>query len=1238
VSYIIRSMRDDSSASMIRRLLSPVAQLREGETTTALLMFAYSFLAMTSYNIIQPVTRSKFISDLGAENLPYVQFASGVLIGIIMQGYMKATSILPHRWVIPVSQAGLAAILVIFWLFFQTGQEWVSAAFYLLGLIFAILLVSQFWTLANAIYDPRQAKRLFGFIGGGTTLGGMTGAAITTLIAEPLGTNALLLFSAGFMVVCIAIVVWVLSREGHVITGTGVDEEKGVGAAQALKLFVSSRQVQLIAVIISFGALGAAILDQQLNMATQEFKGRGQTDSITAFLGAVRFWVSTAGLVIQVFLTSRIHRFLGIGFALMVLPLNLAAMAGIVLANAALWAPSLGTVVDRSFRYTVDKTTREILFLPLPTDVKLQAKPFIDVTVDRLAKGIGALLLLVLIKPWGLNLRWQQLSYVTLVLVAIWFVAAVRAKREYVRAFRRSIEQQSVQPAEIRIDAADLNTIEALIVELGHEDPARVVYAIELLESLDKRHLISPLLLNHKSPIVRRRTLIAAANAAPEVAAQWAAGAERALKDADPDVRLAAVRAVAAIRSELTAELMRPFLNDPDPRLAVTAVAALVESGSEQDRVAAEEALHALASDAREQAIEARLEVARALGRLHDPRFHALLVPLMYDANLDVAREAMHSAGTLGASDFVFVAPLISLMRKRRLKASARGVLVGYGEAVVEPLAYFLNDKDEDKWIRRHIPSTLALIPSQRSLDVLLTALEHEDGFVRYKAVAGIDRLRRDRPDLKLDATVIERQILRETARAFNALTLHYNLFVAGGLDADALLARALMEKHSRALNRIFHLLELVHPAADVAAVRAALMRADARTRSGAIEYLDNLLKGEVRRRLLLLVEEMPEGERVRRGNALFKTRVRDVEDTLAQLVHDEQATISAAAIQLIERHQIWSLADDVEYVLAHRDPRDWAVFEAASWALAGRRVSAERRRILWLEPLPAVELADRLRRMPLFNYVSVDELFRIASLGRQVRYEAGRILNERGRPPEALQFLLDGQVVVEDESMRSIDAPAVLAFDNVLEGTPIAATMRTAITAICLSLNADEFLSLLAENVEIAQGVFRLLIETGGSPAAIHAAPSASLEQLAAAELQPVEFVRLLQANPLLSRATTGQLLALARIGRPVILKSSDDLSGEAQRSLVVVVSGSVRVHEEGRAPEMANVGDFVGITTALGGMPTASRVESIIGGNAIAFHRSELFELLADHIDLLQAIYSGLLKSQSQVESVPV
>ena len=165
----------------------------------------------------------------------------------------------------------------------------------------------------------------------------------------------------------------------------------------------------------------------------------------------------------------------------------------------------------------------------------------------------------------------------------------------------------------------------------------------------------------------------------------------------------------------------------------------------------------------------------------------------------------------------------------------------------------------------------------------------------------------------------------------------------------------------------------------------------------------------------MMLLEEMPDAERVKRGNVLFKTRVRDIEDTMAQLVHDDEQVIAAAAVQVVERREMWSLADDLEHVLAQRDPRDWAVFEAASWALAARRLTPERRRALWLEPLPAVELADRLRRIQLFNFASVNELFRIAGLGRQVRHETGRVLYEKGRAPESLQFLLDGRVTVED-------------------------------------------------------------------------------------------------------------------------------------------------------------------------------------------------------------------------------
>ena len=188
-----------------------------------------------------------------------------------------------------------------------------------------------------------------------------------------------------------------------------------------------------------------------------------------------------------------------------------------------------------------------------------------------------------------------------------------------------------------------------------------------------------------------------------------------------------------------------------------------------------------------------------------------MLVPLMYDSNLDVARAAIESAATLGAGDFLFVPPLVSLLRNRRLKSSARAVLVGYGEAVVAPLAYFMRDREEDIWIRRHVPSTLALLPFPSSIEALTAALDDADGFLRFKATMALDQLRRDDPALTIDPKIVARHINAEAARAFNALTLHYNLFVAGRPGQGQPAGAGARRKTARALNRTFNLLGLIH-------------------------------------------------------------------------------------------------------------------------------------------------------------------------------------------------------------------------------------------------------------------------------------------------------------------------------------------------------------------------------------------------------------------------------------------
>lgn len=1223
---------------MLQRLLSPIVDVRKEETLTVFLMFAYSFLAMMAYNTIKPITRSAYIRDLGADNLPYVLLAAGFIIGILMAGYAWLMARLPRRWGLPITQVGMSALLFGFWFLFHTSATWVSVAFYIAGLILGVLLISQFWTLANVVYDPRQAKRLFGFIGAGAPLGGMAGSALAAY-AKQIGSVNLILPSAVVMLTCAALVALIISRERVEADPIAtVKREKGVSATEAFELLRSSKHLQIIALVISFAAVGAAIIEQQLNMAAEAAnaaKGAGATDAITVFLAQVALWTSSIGFVIQIWLTAKIHRYLGIGFALMILPVSLGSTGVVMLLNAALWAPALARVIDQSLRYTVDKTTREILFLPLTGEIKLKAKSFVDVTVDRAAKAIGALLLLVLVKPWGLHLDWQRLSYASLAVTALWIYMALRARKGYLAAFRQSIERRDLAPAEMRLNAADLSTIETLVQELAQPDPARVIYAIDVLESLDKRNLVTPLLLYHQSPAVRRRALRALGAVRSDIAAQWLPHIRPMVADQDAGVRAAAISAIAAIGGDDAAMLARPLLKDADPRIRATAAVALAGSSSRDDVDAAEATLAELLNDGRDAARGARRDVAAALREINDPRFRLLLIPLLYDSAAEVADEAMESVQAAGVADFIFVPTLVALLRHRQLKGRARAVLVSYGETVVELLAHFMRDPDEDPWIRRHIPGTLAQIPSQKSVDVLVAALAEPDGFLRFKAVAALDRLRRTDGVLTFPREPIEALALREARHFFMYLSLHDNLYRRASLDGDTLLAHALTEKMQRTRDRIYRLLGLLYPWRDMAAAEWTLQHGDPRSRASASEYLDNILTGRLRKEIMPILEDLPIDEKVRRGNVIVRTRPRDVEETLLQLINDDDQVVAAAAIDVVRQQQMWALTEDLEHVLAHRDARDWYVFEAVSWALAERRMSPDRRRELWREPLPAAEIAGRLRRLPLFASISVDELYRIAAAARQVGHDPGAVLMPEGAVPDTIHVLIDGRLVASGRGSepRAFEAPAAAGFDEALQGLPMRQTIRAAERSVTLAIATEQLRTLLAENTDLVRGLFATLAEgvTGQARGPVRpTGAAADLVQLSADGLLPVEKVLAVQRVPVFSRISAEELRHVAEITRTVDMTAGATLfEASAPPTLWLIASGEVRLDDPAGGPTFtAQAGDTIGSFSALAGgaIGRTARVER--DGVAMRIDRDDLFDLLGEHPELMRQLFAGIFR----------
>jgi CRP-like cAMP-binding protein len=204
------------------------------------------------------------------------------------------------------------------------------------------------------------------------------------------------------------------------------------------------------------------------------------------------------------------------------------------------------------------------------------------------------------------------------------------------------------------------------------------------------------------------------------------------------------------------------------------------------------------------------------------------------------------------------------------------------------------------------------------------------------------------------------------------------------------------------------------------------------------------------------------------------------------------------------------------------------------------------------------------------------------------------------------------------------------------LQGVPMPATVRAADVSIALSLTREEFLTLLSDNIELTHGLFKMLLDRRGQANLIPVMRGdlpPEIKRHAADGLQPIERVLLFQSSPLLQHATGEQLLRLAGAAREVPITEGTVLFGETENPAIYgLLSGEMRVEISGQAPATLDQGDVVGLYETLAGVPAGVKVTVTRNGSALRVDRQALFDLLADNIDLLQGLFSALLKELPQ------
>jgi len=908
----------------MKNVVRKVFRVRAGEEVRSVLLFAYLLLIIASYVIGKVARSALFLSRIPADQLPFVILAIAALTLFIIAGYVHIGRRVGVRNLLAGSLVFLALNAVVFWVMFHFHPAprplWFSWAFYIWVGIYGVLTPAQVWTLANYVLTTREAKRLFGVVGGGAIAGWIFGGFLSTVITETLaetyGIEILLLLMGVFILACSGLVLWIWKHRSIEADATySVAPEEAVdteSAWQSLKLVRASPYLNAIAGVICLSSVATTMAGWQMDAIAQQ--ALVTKERLASFFASFYLYCSLIALATQFFLTARVLRRFGIGPALFVVPVALVLGEGGVLVFGTLLAVAVLKGSDQILRYSIDKSTVELLYLPVAPNVKLQVKSFIDTAIWRFGDGLAALAVLVFVT----TLKWNpvQVGWVNLIFLAGWMGACLVARRYYVTTLRESIQQHRLDAERAHAPVLDRSTTDILAAKLTDANPEEILYALSVFETGEQQavHPAVRGLLSHPAWEVRHKALFILAQAGDK---SVVSDAERLLSDPSIEVRTEALLFLTERTHVDPLARIQEVGDFPDFSIRSGLVMFLSRPGEAQNLQAAEVVFDGMVSEAGEEGKRTRLEAARLLAALPES-FEAFLTRLLADPDTDVVRQAVRSAGKLTRRAHLNL--LIEKLGDCELEEDAVEALAAFGDRAVGTLRDHLVDPHVDAGIRRAIPAVLHRVGTPVAARVLTDRLLDADSSVRFRALSALNKLRQQRPEIELDGQMLEMVIAAE-------IVGHYRSYQILGLlsedpEGREPVSQALHESMEQEVERIFRLLGLLFPNYDLHSAWYGLQSENAVVHANALEFLDNVLKPQLRTLLVpLLDSEVSVAERIALAEKLLGIKMESREQAVAVLLASDDPWLKSCGAYAVGAYGLRSMAAALDACLNHPDP-----------------------------------------------------------------------------------------------------------------------------------------------------------------------------------------------------------------------------------------------------------------------------------------------------------------------------
>ncbi len=458
-------MTPPAHASPLDRALRLFTDVRPGEGVTAVLLALNVFLILTAYYVLKPVREALILGQGSAELKSYMSAGMVGLLAVVVPLYGRLAAQLPRRRLINVVTAIFTGCLLAFYVLAQFDVPLGMIYFLWIG-IFSVMIVAQFWGFANDVYTKDEGERLFPIVGFGASLGAVLGAVIAGWLIAPLGLDQLMLVGAALLVAQLLLTNYLDARErkrteaavpeagstavmpaatAEIRAETGefkLEASKASAAPRgegAFGMVFKTPYLLMIGVMLMclnwVNTTGEYILGSVIADAAREAVAAGTAGGLTVEEYIGQFYsqffsvVNVLGVVIQLFLVSRLIKYFGVRIGVMILPcIALGAynvLAFFPVLAAVRWAKTAENATD----YSLNNTVRNMLFLPCTREQKYSAKQTIDSFFVRIGDVLSAGLVFVgtTYFAWGAS----SFAKFNMLVVMGWLVLAFLIGREY---------------------------------------------------------------------------------------------------------------------------------------------------------------------------------------------------------------------------------------------------------------------------------------------------------------------------------------------------------------------------------------------------------------------------------------------------------------------------------------------------------------------------------------------------------------------------------------------------------------------------------------------------------------------------------------------------------------------------------------------------------------------------------------------------------------------------------------